>query len=261
MTKHLIESILEKDFVSSDRLFRDSLNSIMEEKLLEVKKKVAAEKPLYGTKDNPAKEYWAKYRKKQPKLSHGIDPQKSETKAGGGLTKHGIEKRRERGYIQAAPALRALDFIKRVRKYKETGKLDEQTPIMTQIGAELKGIKKAEKAPTYAKDTEKGAFGVGTRKAKTDGEQPEKEKATTTSGMTKYLRQMHRAELAKKGKGSTAYSVAKQNIGKAFAPEKSLSQRVTSLKRAGKAIGTTTTAKVAKGAFKTIMGVASQAGE
>lgn len=142
MSKQLIESIIDGNYISAEHYFHDRLNTIMEQKLFEEKRRLAAINELVRPDPNRPGQFvgqntkadWAKYRKQNPQLSfHGTPDnpkakaptEKREKTSTGSLTKHGLAARRKRGYIQAHPATKSLEFIRRVRKYKETGKLDE----------------------------------------------------------------------------------------------------------------------------------------
>lgn len=139
MSRELVESILAGDFVCANELFEEQLNILREQKLYEEKRRMAAkEKPF--TQNTKAD--WAKYRKQNPSVKWDENkegkkvaekPKATPLGKGGKLSASDIKARRKAGYMQAAPALNALEFIKRVKKYKETGSLKEQlTPIAQQ---------------------------------------------------------------------------------------------------------------------------------
>lgn len=134
MSIELIESIVNGDYVSASELFEERLADIQEKKLYEVKRMIAAMnevvKPVPGKPDEfqgaNTKADWAKYRKqtKLPKTKFA-EPPATPFGAGKRLSKGDIEKRREAGYVQAHPAIRAKKFIDAVIKFKKTGKINE----------------------------------------------------------------------------------------------------------------------------------------
>lgn len=145
MKKNLVEHIIDEEYVEASDIFAGTLSSILEQKLYEMKRSIELTevvKPT-GKKDkdgNPTftgyntKADWAKYRKQNPQMSvHGTPDnpkarapaEKKEKTSTGTITKYGLAQRRKRGYLQAHPALKGLEFIEKVAKYKETGKLEE----------------------------------------------------------------------------------------------------------------------------------------
>lgn len=88
MSRQLVESIIDKDFVLSESHFNDRLDAIMEKKLYEKKRQVAAE----------------------------MD------EAFGGLTKQEIEDRKKKGYVKASAVLQDPRDIKIPLRKKEEDK-------------------------------------------------------------------------------------------------------------------------------------------
>lgn len=143
MSKHLVESIIDQEYVLAEAAFREQLDAIMERKLYEYKTTIDLTERVEATggKDedgNPqykgqnSKKDWAEFRKANPTMSfHGTpaNPKAKSTKdkheksSTGSLTKHGIAMRRKRGYLPANDAINAKKFIDAVRNYKETGKV------------------------------------------------------------------------------------------------------------------------------------------
>jgi hypothetical protein len=135
----LIEHILNEDYVSANQLFESRISEIMESKLYEVKRSIditEVVKPVRGKpgqfKGQNTPKDWSKYRKQHPALGmKEIRPgvkaavDKHEKTASGGLTKHGIEVRRKKGFIQAYPATKAREFIDKVIHYHKTGEVTE----------------------------------------------------------------------------------------------------------------------------------------
>lgn len=129
----LVRTIINRNFIDANGLFEERLDNIIEHKLLEKKRQLAEAngpdgKWLYNNKAD-----WAKYRKQNPARGFHQDAKgnevpktKGETKIGGGLTKQAIQDRKDSGYIKADTYLKAKEFIRRVRKYKETGKINEE---------------------------------------------------------------------------------------------------------------------------------------
>ena len=152
----LINHILNEDYVEAKKIFESRMEDIKEKKLYEVKRSMDIVEVVTAVKGKPGQykgvntpKDWAKYRKQNPALGmHEIKPgvkasvDKHEKTASGGLTKHGIEVRRKKGYMQAYPATKALEFIKAVTKYHKTGKIDENTPWMRRISAATSELEK-----------------------------------------------------------------------------------------------------------------------
>lgn len=88
MSKQLIESIIDKNFILAESHFNDRLNAIMEKKLYEKKRQVAAD----------------------------MD------EAFGGLTKKEIEDRKKKGYVKASDVLQDPRDIKISMRKKESAK-------------------------------------------------------------------------------------------------------------------------------------------
>lgn len=140
---NLIESIINKDYVAADMQLHERLKYIREKKLYEEKRIIAAlhevVKPVRGkpgqfTGSN-TKADWAKYRKQHKRIKWDQNkqgekvaekPNPTPIGKGGKLSAGDIKARRKAGYIQAHPAIKSLEFIRAVRKYKETGKINEQ---------------------------------------------------------------------------------------------------------------------------------------
>ena len=126
----LIDSILDGNYIQANELFEERMEQIAEKKLYENKRMMQTEvvKPVKGKpgeftgQNTPAD--WAKYRKAHPALGMYDTPSSK-----GKKPESKVAKQRKAGYVKAEPALKALEFIKRVRKYKETGKLDEATVV------------------------------------------------------------------------------------------------------------------------------------
>lgn len=158
----LIDHILNEDYVEAKKIFESRMEDIKEKKLYEVKRSMDIAEVVSPVKGKPGQfkgqntpKDWAKYRKQHPSLGmHEIKPgvkasvDKHEKSASGGLTKHGIEVRKKKGYIQAYPATKALEFIKAVTKYHKTGKIDENTPFMKRIQSAHKELEKTAPAPS-----------------------------------------------------------------------------------------------------------------
>lgn len=147
--RDLIEHILDENYVSASDSFESYMNDIVERKLYENKRMMQTEvvKPVKGkpgqfTGQNTPKD-WAKYRKTHPALGMYDVPgggkakkPEGEKTASGGLTKKGIAIRKRKGYLKAYPALKSLEFIKRVTQYHKTGKVEES--IAADIAAAAK---------------------------------------------------------------------------------------------------------------------------
>ena len=148
----LLESILNQDYNSANELFEERMVELQEKKLYEFKRSIQLSEVVTPVKGKPGQfkgqntaKDWAKYREQHPSFGMYDVPTKTgkpkkskppshEKTASGGLTAKGIAVRKKKGYVQAHPALKALEFIKAVRKYHETGKIDEQTPFMRTLG-------------------------------------------------------------------------------------------------------------------------------
>lgn len=145
MTKNLVEHIIDEEYVEASNIFAGTLSSILEQKLYEMKRSIDLTEVVKKTRKKNedgspvytgynTKADWAKYRKQNPQMSfHGTPDnpkarapaEKKEKTSTGTITSYGLKQRRKRGYLQAHPALKGLEFIEKVAKYKETGKLEE----------------------------------------------------------------------------------------------------------------------------------------
>jgi hypothetical protein len=147
----LLDNILNENYVEANEIFESRMSEIAEKKLYEVKRSMDITEVVKPVKGKPGefagvntKKDWTKYRKQHPSLGmHDTPSGKSqapehEKTASGGLTRHGIKKREERGYLKAHPALKSLEFIKAVTRYHKTGKIDETTIIQQKIEKETK---------------------------------------------------------------------------------------------------------------------------
>lgn len=167
MKKNLVEHIIDEEYVEASDVFAGTLSSILEQKLYEMKRSIDLTEVVKKTRKkdvdgNPVytgqntKADWAKYRKQNPSMSfHGTPAnpkakapaEKKEKTSTGSITKYGLAQRRKRGYMQAAPAINAVNFIKAVRKYKETGKLNEGHGVFAQqsgVPGDIEAINKAD---------------------------------------------------------------------------------------------------------------------
>lgn len=154
----LVESILDRDYVTALELFEERVADIAEKKLYEVKRSMNISEIVRATgklnvDGNPeyegqnTKADWAKYRKqnKSVRWNQNKEGKKvtSDRKAtplgkGGKLSADDIEYRRKEGYLQADQAINATKFLRAVRKYRETGKIDENVrfnPLDAEINA------------------------------------------------------------------------------------------------------------------------------
>lgn len=154
----LVESILSQDLVSANEMFSETMNEIVEQKFYEIKRSIELceedEKPLYGTKENPSKEHWAKYREgKSPIGAYDtpkgkVRPSRRIHKTGamsGALTSYGIKQRKKEGYISAHPLLRGLKFIDAVKKHMESE--------LSRIGKESESLSSKKKRKTLRSDS------------------------------------------------------------------------------------------------------------
>lgn len=180
MGKALLESILNNNLVEAQELFNNRMEIIAEQKLFETKRRIASlnevVKPVKGQPGkyagvNEPKD-WAKYRKAHPAVgmydtptSKGKPPEHERT-ASGGITKHGIETRRKKGFLKAHPALKALEFITKVKKYKETGKLDEELPPIVKTAQE-RAAAAAKAGKSAEQPTPRDASSMGSAKSST----------------------------------------------------------------------------------------------
>jgi hypothetical protein len=146
MHKNLVEHIIDGEYVEAQAAMKSRLDAIVEQKLLEVKRSIDLVERVEatGTKDedgNPQfkgqnnKKDWKEYRKQHPTMSfHGTPSnpkarasrEKHEKTSTGTLTKHGIEARRKRGFLQAHHVANAMAFMKGISNYHKTGKLNQK---------------------------------------------------------------------------------------------------------------------------------------
>lgn len=109
MSKQLVESIIDKNFVLAESHFNDRLSAIMEKKLYEKKRQVAAD----------------------------MD------EAFGGLTKKEIEDRKKKGYVKASDVLQDPRDIKIPMRKKESAKrkkVSEEALDELSVGDVAKGV-------------------------------------------------------------------------------------------------------------------------
>jgi hypothetical protein len=228
------------------------MDTILEKKLYEIKRSIEISEVVTPVKGKPGqfkgqntKADWAKYRKEHPAFGMHDVPTKTgkpkkqkapehEKTSSGGLTKAGIEARRKKGYLQAHPALKSLEFIKKVTHYHKTGEVTESknndlsalsgTPIgratQAAAGAERQAAdggeppRKPESMRVSAKKPEKG------------GE--------TTSGMKQVVRQMYRKK-KDTTKGLIGQGLKTVLTGRTSSGRKS--SRVTAAQRVGALVG------------------------
>lgn len=177
---NLIESIINKDYVAADMQLHEKLEYIREKKLYEEKRIIAAlhevVKPVRGKpgqfRGSNTKADWAKYRKQHKRIKWDQNkegekvaekPKATPLGKGGKLSAGDIKARRKAGYLQAHPALKSLEFIKKVTQYHKTGKINEQTEMERKLAAasaEQQAAADAEKAARQ-KAKDRGAFGMG----------------------------------------------------------------------------------------------------
>jgi hypothetical protein len=107
MSEHLVESILDKNFVLAESLFQEKLNSIMEKKLYEKKRMVAADM----------------------------------NEALGGLTRQEIEDRKKAGYKKASDVLPDPRDIKIKPLVKVKKKVSEAVDVQSDPEGKVRGGK------------------------------------------------------------------------------------------------------------------------
>lgn len=137
MKKNLVEHIIDEEYVEASDVFAGTLSSILEQKLYEMKRSIDLTEVVKKTRKknedgNPVytgyntKADWAKYRKQNPSMSfHGTPAnpkakapeEKKEKTSTGTITKYGLAQRRKRGYLPAADAINAMNFIKGVQSH------------------------------------------------------------------------------------------------------------------------------------------------
>jgi len=136
--KNLVEHIIDGEFVEANNLFLEELNLIRDRKLFEMKRSIeltelqgyrgygAKSGPLVGKSDKEKKSFWKnKINQRKAEREHTKQSGVTPLGKGGKLSHKDIEYRREKGYMNAAPAVNAVNFIKAVRRYKETGEIKE----------------------------------------------------------------------------------------------------------------------------------------
>lgn len=174
MTKNLVEHIIDEEYVEASDVFAGTLSSILEQKLYEMKRSIDLTEVVKKTRKKNedgspvytgynTKADWAKYRKQNPQMSfHGTPAnpkakapaEKKEKTSTGTITSYGLKQRRKRGYLPASDALNAVKFIDAVKKYKETGKLDEGSEDIA-FGPLRSRAREQEKADTKPKGSQK----------------------------------------------------------------------------------------------------------
>lgn len=136
MSKELINSIVDGDLVSATEMFSEQIDLIREKKLFEVKRSIdltelwgygrdreVTRGPMVGKSNDERRKMWkqlVKDRKDMKAVAASNDGQ------GGRISKTGIEKRRDAGYLKAHEYLNATKFIDKVKEHLKKKNATEQ---------------------------------------------------------------------------------------------------------------------------------------
>ena len=190
MSKQLIESIIDKNFILAESHFNDRLNAIMEKKLYEKKRQVAAD----------------------------MD------EAFGGLTKKEIEDRKKKGYVKASDVLQDPRDIKISMRKKESAKrkkVSEAVDVQPDPESRVRGGK-----AKPVKGTFKRKFGAAAIKAVRKGSRVVGDIGSEIVGRASAAKQAYQAH--KKSQQSSDTDV-NANLRKTFGVEKSTDRKMPGL--------------------------------